>query len=109
MAYRITVEYKIVEGHYVFTSEDLEGFLIASKDMEKAFADVAPVMERLLKDNWGIKATVEPLHPISELAGHEAQPGFYTSSHPLDYAVMCAAGLLRPSCQRMASKSNYRN
>ena len=91
MAFRITVKYKIVEGYHIFTSEDLDGFMVASNDMEKAFADVAPVMERLLKDNMGIDAKVEPLRPLSDYSSYEPDiPTVYTSSEPLSYAAIAA-------------------
>ena len=91
MAYKITVEYKIVDGYHVFTSKDLDGFLVASKNVENAFADIAPVMERLLKDNKGIEAKVEPLRPLSDFSDYEQDaPTFYTSDEPLSYAVIGA-------------------
>lgn len=92
MAYQITVEYKIVDGCHVFKSKDLPGFLVASKDMESAFADVAPVMERLLKDNLGIECKVQPLHPITRYSDVDrGQQTFYDSSEPLSYAAFAAA------------------
>lgn len=78
MAHQIKVKYEIISDWHVFTSEDLEGFLVASKNADKAFADVAPVMGRLLKYNKGFQAVkVEPLKPLSAPSHREKEPSAF--------------------------------
>lgn len=55
----ICVEYKFVDGWHVFASEALPGLYVASQDAKKAFDDVAPSIQMLLKLDEGIDCEVE--------------------------------------------------
>jgi len=66
--YLITVKYKKIKDHHVFTSSDLPGFIIASTDKKKALKDVAPVIERLLKDNLNIESSVNLMQTLGTVS-----------------------------------------
>jgi len=44
----ILVEYENVDGWYIFSSNDLIGLYVASKQLEVALNDVAPAIEKLV-------------------------------------------------------------
>lgn len=56
----ICVEYKYREGWHIFTSEEVFGLYVASKDQELAYNDVATSIQLLLELNEGIKCDVHP-------------------------------------------------
>ena len=55
----INVQYRNVEGYHVFTSDDVGGLYIASKDPRKAFDDLKPAIELLVRKNEGFDCVVE--------------------------------------------------
>ena len=55
----INVQYRYFEGYHVFTSDDVDGLYIASKDPRKAFDDVKPAIELLVRKNEGFDCVVE--------------------------------------------------
>lgn len=55
----ICVDYKFVDGWHVFASEGMLGLYVASQDAQKAFDDVGPSIQMLLKLDEGIDCTVE--------------------------------------------------
>ena len=64
----VHVHYELVDGWHVFRSEDVDGLYIASPDRERAFNDVAPAIEMLMKLNKGIDCTATSLSaPISSI------------------------------------------
>jgi len=56
----ITVEHRCVDGWHVFTSADVFGLYVASKDPMKAIEDVIPSVQLLLRKNEGIDFEVVP-------------------------------------------------
>jgi hypothetical protein len=56
----ICVRYKFVDGWHVFQSEDVDGLYVASTDARKAFEDVAPSIELLMKLNEGVQCKAVP-------------------------------------------------
>lgn len=60
------VDYKNVQGWHVFTSEELPGLYVASKDPEKAYDDVAGAIAMLVELDTGITCKVAPEVPFSE-------------------------------------------
>lgn len=50
----VAVQYKCVEGYHVYTSPELPGLYVASKDAALAAADVAPAIRMLLEMDYGI-------------------------------------------------------
>lgn len=73
----ICVNYKFVDGWHVFASDDLPGLYVASQDAQKAFADVGPSIQMLLKLDEGLECTVEPELSFCEfldLAKNDGEP-----------------------------------
>ncbi len=62
----VCVRYKYVDGWHVFSSDDVAGLYVASTDAEKAFNDIGPSIELLLKLNEGIECVVKPEFQFSE-------------------------------------------
>lgn len=62
----ICVRYRYVDGYHVFTSSDVSGLYVASRNSEKAFKQVAPSLEKLMKLNDDIDCTVEYAQSYSE-------------------------------------------
>ena len=62
----ICVNYRNIEGYHVFTSDDVYGLYVASKDPLKAFKSVAPSLQKLVKLNYKIDITVEPADSFQE-------------------------------------------
>ena len=48
----VAVEYRFIDGYHVFTSRDVYGLYVASKDPRKAFDGVAPAIQQLLTKEW---------------------------------------------------------
>ena len=65
-AVTIRVEYSNRDGYHVFSSSQLQGMFVASRDAEAAYADVADVIQTLLRENHGIGGAVEPAVPFDE-------------------------------------------
>lgn len=56
----LRVDYKSADGWHVFSSVELPGFYVASKDGEAAYNDVSGTIQKLLKLNEDIDCTVAP-------------------------------------------------
>ena|SRR3990167_8430564 len=56
----LRVDYKSADGWHVFSSMDLPGFYVASKNAEAAYNDVSASIMKLLKLNEGIECFVTP-------------------------------------------------
>lgn len=48
----VQIHYEFRNGYHVFTSQDISGLLIASKDAKKAFNQILPSVESLIKHNY---------------------------------------------------------
>ena len=62
----VRVEYRYVDGYHIFTSEDVYGLYVASRDAGRAFEDVAPALQELIRLNEGITCRVEKTLTFSE-------------------------------------------
>ena len=62
----IEVQYRFIDGYHVFTSEDVYGLYVASRNPEKAFGNVQASIEKLIKLNHGVDIEVEPAHTYRE-------------------------------------------
>lgn len=60
----ISTHYKLVDGWHVFQSDELPGLYVASMDAERAFNDVGPSIELLMKLNHGVKLSARPELPF---------------------------------------------
>ncbi len=77
-AVTIRVDYTYRDGYHVFSSSQLQGMYVVSRDAEAAYADVADVIRTLLKENHKIDCAVESAVPfdefIKEQEAEEAEP-----------------------------------
>jgi hypothetical protein len=62
----VAVQYRFIDGYHVFTSHEVYGLYVASKDPNKAYHDVGPAIEQLLKLNEGVECSVEPAFCLRE-------------------------------------------
>ncbi len=62
----ICVNYRNIDGYHVFTSEDVYGLYVASQEPEKAFNDVGPAIEKLIRLNENVDCQVEPADSFRE-------------------------------------------
>lgn len=60
MSGTVRVSYRNVDGVHVFTSEDVRGFYVASKDLQEAYECVPEGLKVIYKENRGSIATFEP-------------------------------------------------
>lgn len=56
----ICAKYKHVDGWHIFQSDAMPGLYVASKDPEKAYADIGPSIELLFKLTEGIDCKATP-------------------------------------------------
>lgn len=54
----ICAKYKTVDGWHIFESDDLPGLYIASKDAERAYNDIGPAIEKLIRLDEGLAVKV---------------------------------------------------
>ncbi len=47
------ISYEFREGHHMFTSDDIAGFFVASKDGKQVINQILPSIETLIKHNYG--------------------------------------------------------
>jgi hypothetical protein len=62
----VAVEYRFIEGCHIFTSHEVYGLYVASRDPQKAYERVGPAIEQLLNANEGISCDVEPAVSLRE-------------------------------------------
>jgi hypothetical protein len=74
----ICVEYRYVEGCHVFTSDDVYGLYVASRNAREAFSNVAPAIELLVKLNEDIDCVVEPAASFREFLESVRKPSSET-------------------------------
>lgn len=56
----IYVDYRIVSGWHVFTSEQVRGLYVAHSDQRTAYEAICPTIEKLLAENEHIDVKVRP-------------------------------------------------
>jgi hypothetical protein len=66
----IHVQYRFVDGYHVFTSEEVRGLYVASKDPQKAFEDVAPVLRELITMKLKAPCEIEPTISFDEFMAY---------------------------------------
>ena len=62
----VMVKYQFIDDYHIFTSEDVYGLYVASKNPEKAFNNVQGSIEKLIKLNDGLDIEVEPVQTYRE-------------------------------------------
>lgn len=56
----IYVDYRIVGGWHVFTSDQVRGLYVAHADQQTAYEAVSPTIEKLLAENEQVDVKVRP-------------------------------------------------
>ena len=74
-AVTIDVQYQFVDGYHIFTSDDVYGLYVASKDAQTAFDSVAPAIELLLKENDNLEGKIRPAVPFKDWLKMRQEPG----------------------------------
>ena len=74
----VAVEYRYIDGYHVFTSNDVYGLYVASKDPRKAYDAVAPAIQQLLSVNEGISCSVEKSLSLKQFLQTLRKPGSET-------------------------------
>jgi len=64
----IHVNYRLIDGYHVYTSDDVYGLYVANTDAQAAYDAVAPSLERLVKLNEKIDCHVEPAMTFGQAA-----------------------------------------
>lgn len=71
----IFVDYRVIDGWHVFTSEQIRGLYVANPDQHLAYESVAPTIEKLLAENGSVNVAVKPVLPfgtfLDRLKRHE--------------------------------------
>lgn len=60
----ILVDYRIIDGWHVFTSDQVRGLYVANPDQHLAYESVAPTIEKLLAENESVHVAVKPVLPF---------------------------------------------
>lgn len=92
----ILVDYRLVDGWHIFTSEHVRGLYIAHPDQRAAFDAIGPAIEKLLAENERVHVEVKPAKTfnafLDELKQHadmaeimpgQPQPFMVTAAHAL--------------------------
>jgi hypothetical protein len=70
----IRVNYRFIDGYHIYTSDDVYGLYVANRDPARAYAAVAPSLEKLIQLNERISCRVEPVLTFSELVRSARNP-----------------------------------
>lgn len=70
----ITISYNQRDGWHVFTSQDLPGLYVASRDASVAFKDVATAIEVLFRLDHKVNVTAKPQCTLTELLSRVRDP-----------------------------------
>lgn len=71
----VAVEYRFIDGYHVFTSRDVYGLYVASRDPRKAYDAVAPAIQQLLSANEGVSCSVEATLSLQQFVDALRKPG----------------------------------
>lgn len=66
-AFTVSINYQYQGGYHIFSSADVKGMLVASRDPAAAIADLCPVIEWLIEKNLGLKTKAAVTAPIQNL------------------------------------------
>ena len=69
----VDVQYKSLDGWHVFTSPNMSGLYVASKNAEVAFNDIPTAIQMLVKLDTGLDVKVEAAMPYDEFEACVAQ------------------------------------
>jgi hypothetical protein len=71
----ITVNYRFIDGHHVYTSGDVYGLYVSNTDPHAAYDAVGPSLEKLIQLNEGVACRVRPMMTFSEMIRSLRHPG----------------------------------
>lgn len=83
-----------MDGYHVFTSEDVRGLYVASKDPKKAFDQVAPTLAMLLERKLGAACevlTAETFDEFMRRCRSDTRTPMPPTMGDRSYVVRCAA------------------
>ncbi len=69
----ILVDYEVVDGWHVFTSDQVRGLYVADPDQRAAFDAVGPTIEKLLAENERVLCVVRPAMTFEAFLDQERQ------------------------------------
>lgn len=55
----VHVKHQFVDGYHIFTSDDVRGLYVASKDAREAFDSVSPILQELISLKLKIACEIE--------------------------------------------------
>jgi hypothetical protein len=62
----ISVRYRFVDGYHIFTSPDVRGLYVASRDPRNAYDSVAEVLQELASRQSGVPVEIVPTLTFEE-------------------------------------------
>ena len=62
----LNVGYRFIDGYHVFTSDEVDGLYVASKDPRRAYDDVRHAIKMLVLANDGVRINVDPMLNMRE-------------------------------------------
>lgn len=65
----ISVSYRFREGYHIFTSKDVRGLHVASKDARKAYESVSEVLRELVQREAGVEVEIVQVLSFDEWMG----------------------------------------
>jgi hypothetical protein len=83
VAASVCVKYRFIEGYHTFTSDDLRGLYVSSKDARKAFNDVPVVLKELIDHKMKASCIVEPSISFDEWLENASSSAHSASQRPL--------------------------
>jgi hypothetical protein len=66
----VRAQYRLVDGYHVFTSEDVRGLYVASKNAREAFDSVRPVLEQLISLKLKVRCEIEPVMSFDQFMAY---------------------------------------
>ena len=91
----IRAKYRFIDGYHVFTSEDVRGLYVASRDAKVAFEEVATVLEdlitRKIKGACEVRATLSFQDFLRATTGQEPSPSATPVLQDREFVIRCAA------------------
>lgn len=87
----IAVKYEFKNGYHIYTSDDVCGLYVASKDPERAFNHVAASIEKLIKLNDGLDSQVAPTRAYHEFVRQLADTREFVRQLADERGTSCAA------------------
>jgi hypothetical protein len=78
----VHVKYRFVDGYHIFTSDEVRGLYVASKDAREAFDSVSPMLQELISLKLKVLCKVETPMTFDEFSAH-VEAGAATPAAPV--------------------------